>query len=243
VTRHGLTPSELISVWESGDGPRPSKRILGMLSAAEPEATREALLSLTPGARDAELVALREQLFGAELVGVTACPSCGEQVELTFETHDVRMQPADDVPLALHAAGYDIAFRLPTVADLAAIERMRDANAARDELLARCVTRAVRDERDVEAQALPEEVVEAIGARMSEADPQGDVTLDAVCPSCAHAWRDPFDIATFLWSELATAARHLLSEVHVLASAYGWSESDILRLSPVRRAAYLELAR
>ena len=214
-----------------------------MLSAAEPEATREALLSLTAGARDAELVALREELFGAELSGVTACPVCGEQVELTFDTHDVRMPAADDVQLALHAAGYDVSFRLPTVADLVAIERMRDGNAARDELLARCVVRAARGECDVDARALPEEVVDAIGARMSEADPQGDVTLDVACPSCAHAWRDPFDIATFLWSELATAARHLLSEVHVLASTYGWSEADILRLSPVRRAAYLELAR
>jgi hypothetical protein len=243
VTRRGLTPSELISVWESGDGPRPSRRILGMLSAAEPEATREALLALTPGARDAELVALREELFGGQLSGVTACPACAEQVELTFDTEDVRMPAADAVPLALHVSGYDVAFRLPAVADLVAIEGMRDANAARDELLARCVVHAAHGGRDVEARALPEDVIDAIGARMSEADPQGDVTLDVVCPSCAHRWRDPFDIATFLWSELATAARHLLSEVHVLASAYGWSEADILRLSPVRRAAYLEMAR
>lgn len=213
-----------------------------MLSAAEPEATREALLSLTPGARDAELVGLREELFGAQLSGVTACPACDEQVELTFDTNDVRTGAADDVALDVHTSGYDVAFRLPTVADLAAIERMRDVQAAQEELLARCVVRATHLDREVDARTLPEDIVEAIGARMSAADPQGDVGLDVVCPSCAHIWRDPFDIATFLWSELATAARHLLAEVHVLASLYGWSEADILRLSPIRRAAYLELA-
>ena len=33
----------------------------------------------------------------------------------------------------------------------------------------------------------------------------------------------------------------LLHEVHRLASAYGWSEAQILALSPARRAQYLAL--
>jgi hypothetical protein len=34
-----------------------------------------------------------------------------------------------------------------------------------------------------------------------------------------------------------------LRDVHELASAYGWRESEILALSPQRRQAYLELVR
>jgi hypothetical protein len=30
--------------------------------------------------------------------------------------------------------------------------------------------------------------------------------------------------------------------VHLLASAYGWSEGDILSMSPVRRQFYLEIS-
>ena len=51
-----------------------------------------------------------------------------------------------------------------------------------------------------------------------------------------------FDIATVLWTELAGLARSLIEEVDALASAYGWSEREILALSGRRRRAYLELA-
>jgi hypothetical protein len=36
-------------------------------------------------------------------------------------------------------------------------------------------------------------------------------------------------------------ARSLLAEVHSLARAYGWTESEILALSPQRRSTYLEM--
>jgi hypothetical protein len=50
-----------------------------------------------------------------------------------------------------------------------------------------------------------------------------------------------FDAGSFFWSELGAWARRLLHEIHSLARAYGWSESEILTLSPARRQAYLEL--
>ncbi len=38
-------------------------------------------------------------------------------------------------------------------------------------------------------------------------------------------------------------AKRLLSEVHALASAYGWSEREILGLSVARREFYLGMVR
>lgn len=215
-----------------------------MLSAAEPEARAEELLAMPAGARDAGLLGLREVLFGSELAGVSSCPACNELVELTFAIDDVRAEAPRIVgELSVQVDGYDVAFRLPNGRDLASIERMRDVAVARDALLARCVVSATRNGVGIDARDLPAEAVDAIAAAMAEADPQGDVQLDVVCPECAHAWREPFDIALFLWSEVASSARHLLAGVHRLASAYGWSEIEILRLSPVRRAAYLEMVR
>jgi hypothetical protein len=49
-----------------------------------------------------------------------------------------------------------------------------------------------------------------------------------------------FDIASFFWTEIAAEAKRLLGEVHILASAYGWREADILSLNPLRRRFYLE---
>ena len=50
-----------------------------------------------------------------------------------------------------------------------------------------------------------------------------------------------FDIARFLWAETRRAAAHLLSEIHELASAYGWSEEAIAAMSAQRRSAYMEM--
>jgi hypothetical protein len=50
-----------------------------------------------------------------------------------------------------------------------------------------------------------------------------------------------FDMPAYFWSEIQMGARRLLQEVHALASAYGWRESEILMLSAARRRAYLEM--
>ena len=50
----------------------------------------------------------------------------------------------------------------------------------------------------------------------------------------------PLDVPGLFWIELRSLARRLLSDVHELASRYGWSESEILGLSARRRRAYIE---
>jgi hypothetical protein len=84
--------------------------------------------------------------------------------------------------------------------------------------------------------------VDAVIARMAEADPQADVQLDLSCPACRHRWLAVFDIVSFLWSEIDASARRTLQDVHRLATAYGWREPDILALTPWRRQVYLEMA-
>ena len=43
------------------------------------------------------------------------------------------------------------------------------------------------------------------------------------------------------WLEIDAWARRTLRDVHALASAYAWSERDVLALSPTRRTLYREL--
>ncbi len=76
---------------------------------------------------------------------------------------------------------------------------------------------------------------------MNRADPQADVQLNLSCPSCNHNWQMVFDIVSFFWSEIHTWAQQMLREVHILASAYGWYEADILVMSPSRRQFYLQM--
>ena len=62
------------------------------------------------------------------------------------------------------------------------------------------------------------------------------------CPKCGSRWHSTFDIVSYFWSELEVRAKRQLWEVHTLAAAYGWSEADILDMSPMRRQLYMEMA-
>lgn len=234
---------ELLGVWERGEGQRSWRRALALLGGAAPGASDDELASMPIGRRDAALLDLREQLFGSAFTGITTCPECAEEIELTFEAAEVRRltEHGGNGPFTLSSGAYDVTFRLPDTADLAQLDHAPGLAAARAELLARCVTGALRDGSAITPAELPPEVVDALTARMSELDPQADVSFDVACPSCAHAWLEPFDVVTFFWTELASWARGLLVDIHRLASAYGWSEQEILHLAPARRNAYLEL--
>jgi len=244
-----LSPLELLSVWERGEASPPTQRALLLLAAAHPDVDPDRLARLSVGRRDARLIALRGHLFGSRLLGVSACPACGERVEVTFDPAASGITaPADPdtetlVPVVetLKVADHEVAFRAPDGEDVAAIAGAPDVPAARAALLARCILSVRRNGGDVPLDEAPPAVMEAVVERMAELDPHADVQLALTCPACDHAWPVSLDIIAFLWREIDAWAARVLREVHVLASAYGWRESDILRLSPARRRAYLEL--
>jgi hypothetical protein len=244
------TPSttDLLAAWEQGLDQPATRRALALLAAGCPEVPERDLARVSIGRRDAALLALRERCFGPGVVAVTACPSCGEQLELAFDVADIRSGPVVDAlepdgpgePLELREGGYQVSFRLPDSLDvLTSVERGNPA-AAGDRLLERCLVAVAHQGRPAAAAALPPEVVELIEARMAEADPQADVSLALVCSACDHCFQAPFDVAAFLWREVDGWARQVLRDVHLLASAYGWRETDVLALSPWRRRFYLE---
>ena len=238
------TAAELLTVWERGLAQPPARRGLLLLTAADPETPPEMLARLTIGARDARLLALREWLFGSTVNCVTKCPGCGDRVEFTFTIADV-CSPAGASGTTLEAEvavdDYAVRFRLPNSNDLLAIDGCGDVGTARRRLVSGCLLHVRRQSNDIAEQELPRAVVDAIGARMAEADPQADVTLRVTCPACANQWQAAFDIVSHLWTEISAWAARVLREVHALASAYGWSEAESLRLSPTRRQLYLNL--
>ncbi|WNE94948.1 hypothetical protein PS467_06095 [Streptomyces luomodiensis] len=155
---------------------------------------------------------------------------------------------ADGTPDAggLSGAGGDAAG--DTSADTADTAETTAAARARRALLVRCVVSVHRSGRPVPADrlavavaGLPEAVQRRLAEAAERADPAADVTLNVTCPACGAATRAELDIASYLWAELDHWARDLLLDVHLLATAYGWSEPQILALSPLRRRYYLEL--
>lgn len=221
-----LSASEILDVWERGRSRSLPERALQLLAAGgHPDAPR-----LPVGERDALLVELRELTFGPSLQAVVECPACGEALEVELAGPDLRGERSATASLELGRGDGSVRLRLPTAGDLVAIAGAADAEAGRRLLL----------ERVVEGDLDPE-LEDAVAERLAAADPGAWTELALACPGCGEAWSAPFDIVSFLWAELDAHARRLAGDVHALASAYGWTEDDVLALSPARRDTYLEL--
>ena len=234
------TASEALGVWERGWGQGYAERGLALLGLARSDMPPDALADLSVGQRDGTLLALRETMFGSRIDGCANCPHCGELMEMSFSTSDLHIGAPSDPGLTLQVGNCDVTLRLLTSRDLLALKQ-QEGDDPRRYLLSRCVLLATVDGEPADAAALPPAVVDAVTEALANADPQADVKLSIPCAACGHPWHAPFDILTYLWTELDAWAKRTLREVHVLASAYGWREDDVLALSPARRKLYLDM--
>ncbi|MCT9084339.1 T4 family baseplate hub assembly chaperone [Streptomyces fulvoviolaceus] len=234
--------AELLGAWEAGLGEAPVGRALLLHRAARPDVDAGRLPSVPVGEREADLFALRRALFGERMQVRLACRACGADMEFELDAGELAgslggRSSAESV-VRVQQDGWDVEFRLPGVADLTAAARSRDP---REALLDRCLVSAVHDGTAVTAGELPVPVQRRIAEAVEAADPGADLALNVACPECGQATRAELDIASYLWTELDAWARDVLLDVHLLATAYGWSEPEILALSPLRRRYYLEL--
>jgi hypothetical protein len=216
---------------------------LSLISTAIPDFPIDRLARLSIGQRDNLVLLTREMIFGPEIAGLLICPQCGENLEMTFKSEDIQAtpeaEPEDEMKLS--TANYIVFFRLPNSLDLMAISDCKDVEKARSLLLERCILRAYHKGDDQPIEDLPDSIVKKVVKRMSQVDPLADVQISVECPECSHKWNAAFDICSFFCREIDAWAYHVLREVHILASAHGWSESDILAMSSRRRRAYLEM--
>jgi hypothetical protein len=230
----------VVAAWEQAHPLSPAGRALVLLHHAELDGPDDPE-GWSLGRCDAALLDIRAATFGQDVEATTNCPGCGGQVEVSFAVDAIRApygDPARHVELSVDG-GERLVFRVPTVADLDAAGRARSAQSARQLLATRCLVDL--DGSTLISGELPDDLVTALGEAMVEQDPQSDVRLDVSCPVCGTQWACDFGIDDFLWREVTAEARRLLAQVHALAAAYGWSEADILALTPPRRQAYLEL--
>jgi len=230
----GLGPLQVLAAWERGIGQAPLERALTLLAAARGGAGRDDA-AVDVGSREVLLAQLLEETAGALVWGSTACGSCGERLDVPVDVAAIARLPVPDAGALLSTTvdGAEVKFRLPTTADLRMLRGL-PPEAARDLLLVRCVQGV--------ADAVPEPDAEAVEAAMERAAPAGAIEMVVGCPDCGGATTTALDVSVLLWAEIEAQAIALMDDVHTLAAAYGWTEADVLALSPQRRAAYLDLA-
>lgn len=237
-----LAADDIVYIWEQGQAQNAVQRALTILACAEPQMSVDELVGLNIGARDALLLRLREATFGTALSGFTHCPQCGEPLEFTFSTHELHLPHSelDQRELRFDIDDLSLQLRLPTSEDLLALEKV-DLEDARRHLLKHCVKATNGEGESLLIDELSATTVAAIEEQMAAQDAQAEILLAVECAACRHHWQALFDIGSYLWAEIVTQAKRLLSEVHALAWAYGWTEQSILTMSARRRAHYLEM--
>ena len=235
------SPAALLAAWErSAAAPAPDRAPM-LLPALDPALKPDEVDELTVGQCDARLYALRRALFGDRLDAVVACPVCGLELELELELSALQPplheRPPDRVSLT--AGGYTVACRVPRNRDLRALPDESEAAALRA-LLARCALEG----RAPHGAAAPmgeldDGCVDELVRALADLDPGVETAVAIVCP-CAHRFSEPLEIRSIVWTDLTDWLGRTLTEVHELARAYGWSEPEILAMTPWRRRWYLE---
>ena len=243
---NSLRAAELLKAWEYGLDQPLLQRALILLTAACPDLDSAAVAKFSIGVRDAHLLQLREWMFGPLLINTAQCPQCGEKVEWQSKTSELRIQTASETDstdnFKLKIGHYRFCFRLINSIDIAAVTAKQTAgNNANLELLRRCVVSVDRSGKPCVLDDLPQDTLDGLSQQIEQLDPQADIRTTLTCPQCNYQWQVLFDIASYLWTEVNNWAESTLRTVHRLASAYGWSESEILTLSPVRRQLYLAM--
>lgn len=224
--------AELLDAWDAGRTQHPIDGVLTLLRAFTGD-DRRTLAQLSIGERDALLLEIRRRHFGDRLDAVCACERCGELNEFAIDSAQLPSRPAGDAAVALVTGDRTVRARLPSSLDLAAVVGLDEDDAVRV-LTERCVADGAR---------LAGDDLQRLETLMSDAEALAALEITFACSACGEEASAPFDAPAFLWSDVDERCRGLLLDVDALASAYGWSEAQILALADRRRAAYVQLAR
>ena len=231
--------AEILALWEQGLARHPLDRALLLYACARPDFPPSRIPDLPLGTINRALLRLRETCFGPHIIACIDCEHCAVRMEIALDTAQLLAatnMPGefDNTPANFEISG--LCFRVPCSRDLAAVSGESDINMAAAKLLQQCCL--------AHPQKMDASFADMLGeaeAAIESLDSAAGIDLSLSCGNCGHRWLTDFNIGSLLWDEFDVRARSLLADVHSLARAYGWTEAEILALSPQRRSAYLDL--
>jgi hypothetical protein len=239
----GLSAADVLDVVDAAADADAAARGRALLAVACPDLPDEGLDAVTLGQRDARILALRCATLGDPLAARVGCPACGASLSVRVPRSHVTPRPVGELAecmVRVEASGVVVIARPPDGAALAAACACPDVTLARAALVRACVIEARAAGEPVDPLTLDPAVLEAVGEAIVEAEPEVELRLPMTCASCAHEWAPVLDIVHFFWRELTVAASQLVDEIHQLATGYGWTEDQVLRLPSRRRRRYVE---
>lgn len=197
------------------------------------------------GEADADVLAWPVNLRLQGLLAVTIA-SCGQEWTWSARCTAAGCGVAMDVPLGLRdflapdvvrraectlADGRTLAVAVPTGRDQ--LDWLAGGGADPDDMLRRLLPEGP------EGEDLDPADRAAIELALEDADPLRTLEIETECPECGSDLALALDLEAACLARLASVRPRLLDEVHLLASVYHWSESEVMAVPPARRAAYL----
>jgi hypothetical protein len=192
---------------------------------------------LTAWERDRLLAAVYTRHYGPRIDSTMACQSCGAPFDVDFDLPALMENLAPNPKASIEHLGNqlfqlrNVRFRLPTGHDECAVFGLPPEQ-AEAEILQRCI---------IDGDRLDAQTAAEIQKAMQALSPVVNLELDARCPECGNEQAVQFDLQRFLLTALVNDRRRLLHEIHILASAYSWSLSEILHLPRSERRGFVTL--
>ena len=174
----------------------------------------------------------RRERRGDAMIAEGRCGRCLEPVDVRFSLAAYaahhrprptrRAEPVGDGWFALRSGA--AVFRLPTVRDVLSASASDDPRGA---LLARCLREPISGA-----------VARAVEAAMARLAPTLRAAVSGTCPECGAAFELDVHARELCMTELHRDAIAVYDDVNLIASAYGWSQDEILALPSERRRRY-----
>jgi hypothetical protein len=190
---------------------------------------------LSASDRDRILAAIYQRAFGDKIENTLTCAECDQPFDLDFSIEELTRSLYDR-----SAANYSILdngeietpegarLRLPTGSDEVALEGHPLEHA----------TTTLFDRSVISSTAMAASAIETL---LKEIAPLMQIDLAASCPECGHAHTAEFDIQNYLLGAILATQGQLFASIHLLASVYHWSLSEILSLTRRERRGFVEL--
>jgi hypothetical protein len=182
------------------------------------------------------LLAIAHCSVGASTTAVAICNNeeCHGNVELELGLSSFAIETPTKIDW-LSPYNKNVSCRLPTGNDQRAWQQHRLHQDCTDEAwLANRLIEQIDD-----CPPLSEAWLEPLGIALEAADPLTALSIDTLCPFCGKSLCVELDLELLLIEGLRSQQRHLLEQIHRLASRYHWSEADIIAMPHWRRQRYL----